>query len=662
MARAPAAGKLESKALEVFKQFDLNGDGAITREELAAVFRKLDPEHWSDSRVAALIEAADSDRSGNIQYAEFVYWLNGGLGGAEWDVDREAVQLKGDSKFSTAVLRFDNRQTTVGKSQFTVTIRIENGEKLGIKVEKLGGGSVFVSNVKPDGLLADWNTKASIDNSGVKVSPGDRILEVNGCVDEKKMFAELKRARSVDIVVEAQEPGVCFLSRIADSYSVSRSPLVEGKYSSVHRATHKVSRETYAVKTVHKQYTQRSVFEATVESIKQMDHPHIIRLYEVFEDYRSYHLVLELCRGGEVFERVLEEEQFSEHQASRLMEQILQAISYMHSRSVCHRAIKLESFLLQSDAPLEACNIKLIDFRFARSFHEGSIFQTLVGDAIYRSPSVLERRYNHKCDVWACGVVLYFAIAGYPPFGGVDDLEVHHSIQNDPLIFPDEEWRGVSQEGAKDLIGGLLHKDAGKRLSLDDARRHPWIEQTSSSKRSMTLTVGQQNMRSYRGHSTLKKAALHTMAQRISDDDVAQLRRMFALLDKNGDGTVTFYELQEGLSQLGQPATAKHFAELMEAADVDGSKRLEYTEFLAATLDKRHYRKHEACWAAFHVFDRDGSGTIDKSELAAVLANGDLRDAVGEDAVAKVLQDCDKDQDGTIDFEEFLKMMQEDEI
>merc|ERR1712038_300015 len=135
---------------------------------------------------------------------------------------------------------------------------------------------------------------------------------------------------------------------------------------------------------------------------------------------------------------------------------------------------------------------------------------------------------------------------------------------------------------------------------------------------------------------------------------------MFALLDKNGDKLVTFYELKEGLDKLGHAESTQSLKALMEEIDIDGSRQINYTEFLAATLDRKRYRESDACWAAFQVFDRDRSGRISKQELAQVLFTEEVQAVVDAADIERVLQECDADHDGSIDFEEFMAMMRRD--
>merc|ERR1719428_2035506 len=136
---------------------------------------------------------------------------------------------------------------------------------------------------------------------------------------------------------------------------------------------------------------------------------------------------------------------------------------------------------------------------------------------------------------------------------------------------------------------------------------------------------------------------------------------MFYALDKDGDGTITVEEMQEGISKMGIEVP-ENLHRILEDIDSDGSGVVDYTEFLAATLDRRQYIQEDVCWAAFRIFDLDGNGKITKDELASVLSGGavkSLEDAFGVDreAIEKAVQEVDQDGDGELDFDEFMAMM-----
>jgi calcium-dependent protein kinase len=168
------------------------------------------------------------------------------------------------------------------------------------------------------------------------------------------------------------------------------------------------------------------------------------------------------------------------------------------------------------------------------------------------------------------------------------------------------------------------------------------------------------NLKTFAAMNKLKKASLNVVATQLADSAIKDLKEMFLAMDENGDGTLTVGELKDGLERAGV-AVPTDLQELMESIDTDGSGVIDYSEFLAATLDKRKYYQDDVCWAAFKVFDVDGSGEIDKEELHQLLNSGEIPDGLGvqvnEAEVNAIFAECDLNGDGKIDFDEFMAMM-----
>ncbi|CAE7831859.1 CPK2, partial [Symbiodinium microadriaticum] len=165
------------------------------------------------------------------------------------------------------------------------------------------------------------------------------------------------------------------------------------------------------------------------------------------------------------------------------------------------------------------------------------------------------------------------------------------------------------------------------------------------------------NLRGFQSQNKLKKAALHIIAGQLNEDQIKSLRDVFTSLDKNGDGLLTHAELKDGLGKSGLKDIPPDLAAILDGVDADGSGVIDYTEFLAATLDRQQYMKEDVCWAAFRVFDRNGDGHISKDELKQVLSNSEVEDALGAKAIAELMLEVDSNGDGIIDFEEFMAMM-----
>jgi len=450
--------------------------------------------------------------------------------------------------------------------------------------------------------------------------------------------------------------------KVTDVYDVDKVKLGEGAFGSVSKCVNKFTHTPAALKTIRKAQlrgTSMNRLRQEIWVMKKLDHPNIIKLYESFEDRMNVYLVLELCTGGELFDRIIAAGHFSEVQAAIAMRQVFRGMYYMHENHICHRDLKPENLLLATKEPIEKNTLKIIDFGFARQFRAGTPITTKAGTAYYISPQVLDGKYDHSADLWSCGVIMFVLLCGKPPFNGSTEEEIMAKVRTGKFRFADSDWRGVSDD-AKNLITGLLQVDPRDRCTADRALRHIWITKAAPRAKDVDLSHGMvDNLKAFKAQNRLKKAALHMIATQMNEDQIQTLKETFMTLDDNGDGLLTAAELRDGMAKAGFSEIPADLQQILEAVDSDASGVIDYTEFLAATLDKKMYMQQDICWAAFRAFDRDGNGKISKEELALVLEDRDVKAVANKDMreVAELLVSLDTNGDGEIDFEEFMQMM-----
>lgn len=202
-----------------------------------------------------------------------------------------------------------------------------------------------------------------------------------------------------------------------------------GAFGRVFEATHLSSGARRAVKIIPRdkiEEKQLGQMISEVSILKTLDHPHILKVYEVFVESASVSIVSELCTGGELFEKITKLKRFSEQMGSTYMQQILSAVAYCHDRGIVHRDLKPENLLLEN--PSANALLKVIDFGTSSKVAPGSQLHNVLGTPYYIAPEVLSRKYNEKCDVWSLGVVLYILLSGSPPFTGSSDKEVLRKV------------------------------------------------------------------------------------------------------------------------------------------------------------------------------------------------------------------------------------------
>lgn len=246
------------------------------------------------------------------------------------------------------------------------------------------------------------------------------------------------------------------------------------------RCVHRESGAEFAVKVIDLRRVppnEKAKIKREARICLMLNHPNIVKLHEAYETPQTYFMVFEIVSGGELFEDIVRRTFYSERDASHLMLQILSAIQHIHRKDIVHRDLKPENLLLESHR--DGADIKLTDFGLAVIMEkQQNEWFGFAGTPGYLAPEVIKRvPYGKPVDLWACGVILYILLAGYPPFWDDDTKVLYEQIKLGEYDYPSPDWDDVSNE-AKDLINHLLVQDPTKRLTVDQALNHPWIAQS----------------------------------------------------------------------------------------------------------------------------------------------------------------------------------------
>jgi len=446
---------------------------------------------------------------------------------------------------------------------------------------------------------------------------------------------------------------------LSDKYDVGNK-LGEGTQGVVFIAQRKVDGAARAVKQVLKsslRQAETKAFFKEIDIMKSMDHPNIVKLYDTFEDKKFFFLVMEVCSGGELLDRIIAQG-FSESQAAIVVKQVLRAVFYMHENDIVHRDLKPENFLLGENGPIAEDNLlKLIDFGIACECKPGQVLTEKKGTAFYVAPQVISRRYDNKCDLWSVGVIMYTLITGNVPFHGVDDLDTLTKVRAGLVRYDDKDWGKVSAE-AKDFCKALLKRNPKLRIAAEDALNHPWIKVTAPQRHTALPSSFLTKLSEFRNLNIVKKAALQIVAGELDDDALKNMRDVFLSMDENGDGKLTVDEIRHGIQNAGIEIP-QNLVQILEGVDADGSGIVDYTEFLAATLDSRSHLSEQVCRQAFAKFDRDGDGQIRVEELMHALAGGSSYGGRQfEEESIEIIKKYDESGTGIMTFEGFQQMMQ----
>jgi len=268
---------------------------------------------------------------------------------------------------------------------------------------------------------------------------------------------------------------------IRDKYVIGKL-LGSGSFGQVYEAALKeYPTEIRAVKMIERdnddgEWSNRAIFVREVGLLQQIKHENIIRYYDVYEDLHFLYVVMELCKGGEVFGKILELKRFSERNAAIIGEQMLKAIAYMHLQSIAHRDIKAENFML-AEPPIHS-SVKMIDFGMATKYAPDEVLTELCGSPHYLAPELIGQKYNHLADIWAFGVLMYLLMYGHYPHDAKHPRDIMVKILTEPIA-----WKSEKAKMSKDCTSFLkkcLEHNAKKRIAAEDALLHPWIKNLTS--------------------------------------------------------------------------------------------------------------------------------------------------------------------------------------
>ncbi|CAN1290211.1 Calcium-dependent protein kinase 17 [Linum perenne] len=382
-------------------------------------------------------------------------------------------------------------------------------------------------------------------------------------------------------------------------YSIGKE-LGRGQFGVTHLCTNKANGQQYACKTIAKRkLVNKEDLEDVRREVQIMHHltgqPNIVELKGAYEDKHSVHLIMELCAGGELFDRIIAKGHYTERAAASLLRTIVEIVHTCHSMGVIHRDLKPENFLLLNKD--ESSPLKATDFGLSVFYKPGEVFKDIVGSAYYIAPEVLKRKYGPEADIWSIGVMLYILLCGVPPFWAESEHGIFNAILRGHVDFTSDPWPSISPQ-SKDLVRKMLNSDPKQRLSASQVLNHPWIKE---------------------------------------------------------DGEAPDVPLDNAvLGRLKQFKAMNKFKKVALRADADGNGTIDYDEFITATMHLNRMDREEHLYTAFQHFDKDNSGFITTEELQQALREFGIND---DKELKDILAEVDSDNDGRINYDEFVAMM-----
>ena len=442
-----------------------------------------------------------------------------------------------------------------------------------------------------------------------------------------------------------------------DDYDII-TQLGKGGYGKVFEVRHKKTKAVRACKYIAKSKIKEKDLQRIrreINILKKVDHPNIVKIYEVYETNRSLYIIMEKCNGGELFDKIIDnisqKRMFSEKETAKIFLQIMSAINYCHKNGICHRDLKPENILLLQKDNEDDYPIKLIDFGLSQIFKENKKLNSKVGTAYYISPEVLCGRYTEKCDVWSAGVILCILLTGQPPFNGPNSGVIYGKIQNYDYSFSNK-WKLVSNE-AKDLISHMLVPERN-RYNTKQVLAHPWLQKYKEDMK-INPCLDINIMKSYGKMNYFKKNILTFIASRLDENnnDINRINQYFKLFDKDYDGQISLEEFQDVLVNMNMEKN--EITEIFNSLDINKNGFINYTEFVAAFLEKDIYLSTEAINEAFTFFDKNHKGTISKEVIIDIF---EMKNKKNEN-IERFFNEKNINKEGHIDRVTFEKIMNE---
>ncbi|TYI24038.1 hypothetical protein ES332_A06G205700v1 [Gossypium tomentosum] len=417
------------------------------------------------------------------------------------------------------------------------------------------------------------------------------------------------------------------------------------------------------------------VMRKIVENVSP--HPNVIDLYDVYEDQAGVHLVLELCSGGELFDRIVAETRYSEAGAAAVVRQIAGGLAAIHKANIVHRDLKPENCLFLNKN--KDSTLKIMDFGLSSVEEFTDPVIGLFGSIDYVSPEALSQgKITAKSDMWSLGVILYILLSGYPPFIAQSNRQKQQMIMAGEYNFDERTWKNISSS-AKHLISNLLQVDPDRRPSAEQLLAHPWVIGDSAKQEQIDAEVVSR-LQSFNARRKLRAAAIASVlsskvllrtkrlrsllgSHDLSKDEIDNLKSNFKKICANGDNA-TLPEFEEVLKAMNMSSLLPLATRIFDLFDSNRDGTVDMREIVCGFSSLKNSKGDHALRLCFEMYDTDRSGCITKEELASMLR------ALPDDCLPpditepgkldEIFDRMDANSDGKVTFEEFKDAMQRD--
>ncbi len=418
------------------------------------------------------------------------------------------------------------------------------------------------------------------------------------------------------------------------------------------------SKKLYAIKSISKKNINDKDLDEMIKEVdilSTIDHPNIIKFLETYNDEYYFHIVMEVAKGKDVFDKIVEEGVLTEDTVSHITYKVVSALIYCHSKGISHRDIKPENILFEHET--NEGEIKIIDFGLSKKYHQQEKMQTVLGTPYYVAPEVLQGSYDERCDIWSVGAFIYIMLTGEPPFNGKNNNIIFKRIINEEVQYPPEKFKNISLE-AIDLLKKCLVKDPSKRYTGEDVLKHIWFKNVYNEVHNMTKIDYSvlMNLKNFTFTSKFQKIVLKFLVNVLNDEEVEHLKIVFQAMDTDHTGALNKEEIAEGFRKVGLKITKDEVDEIITKSEDCEHGKINYSEFLYAAMDFKKNINKDMLISAFSYFDLDKTGQIGISDIEEAFLRSGKKIIDKEEIRQLIIEATNGKEESKITLDEFLNM------
>lgn len=412
--------------------------------------------------------------------------------------------------------------------------------------------------------------------------------------------------------------------QVRSLYDIERYPVGKGAFAQVFKGVLKTNKDIkVAIKVFLKDKLGDCNLKAIREEVKvlcKLDHPNIVKYYDVYEDSKNVFIVTEFIEGKTLSQELVDRKtHFAETTVAHIMSQLVSAIHHCHANNIAHRDIKPDNIIIDAKG-----NVTLIDFGLSKAYSKERNLRTKAGSPLFMAPEVdHDQKYSSKCDIWGLGVLLYILLSNNVPFSIKHYNRIVKGLEKCEPQFNTEIWEATSKS-AKKLVQRMIVYDPIKRIGIEELADHKWfdiIRTDSTMSDDHSFTEGAlHSLLEFEGIPLLKHSALRILVNLIPSSKLKEFYNEFAKLDEDNDGMLSFKDLKRSFKAFDPKIKNKQIQSIVDKLDYFANGKIHYTDYLVARIQQSEFIDMKLVESVFKTFDSDCDGKVDKDEIRKELS------------------------------------------